>query len=58
MTSESGLHIYAINGRRYGVRTAVHVLTFDGSQYTVKIDLAHHAIDGEADPQFNVPDHS
>ena len=25
---------------------AVHVLTFSGSQYTVKIDLAHHAIDG------------
>ena len=45
-TSESGLHIYAISGRQYGVFTAIHVLTFSGSQYTVKIDLAHHAIDG------------
>lgn len=45
-TSENGLHIDAISGRRYGVLRAVHVLTFSGSQYTVKIDLAHHAIDG------------
>jgi exopolysaccharide biosynthesis protein len=45
-TSGSGLHAYAISGRRYGVFTAIHVLTFSGSQYTVKIDLAHHAIDG------------
>jgi exopolysaccharide biosynthesis protein len=45
-TGESGLHIYAISGRQYGVLTAIHVLTFSGSQYTVKIDLAHHAIDG------------
>jgi exopolysaccharide biosynthesis protein len=45
-TSESGLHIYAINGRQFDVLTAIHVLTFSGSQYTVKIDLAHHAIDG------------
>jgi exopolysaccharide biosynthesis protein len=45
-TSENELHIYAISGRQYGVLTAVHVLTFSGSQYTVKIELAHHAIDG------------
>ena len=44
-TSEKGLHIYAISGRRYGVFTAIHVLTFSRSQYKVKIDLAHHAID-------------
>jgi exopolysaccharide biosynthesis protein len=46
LTSEKGLHIYAINGRRYGVLTAIHVLTFSASQYKVKIDLAHHALDG------------
>lgn len=46
MTSKNGLHIYAISGRRYRVFTAIHVLTFAGSQYTVKIGLAHHAIDG------------
>jgi exopolysaccharide biosynthesis protein len=45
-TSNNGLHIYAINGRHYGVLTAIHVLTFSGTQYTVKIDLAHHTIDG------------
>ncbi|MGA2294745.1 MAG: phosphodiester glycosidase family protein [Acidimicrobiales bacterium] len=42
----SGLHVFAINGRQYGVRKAVHVLTFSGSQYAVKIGLAHNAIDG------------
>jgi exopolysaccharide biosynthesis protein len=45
-TNEGGLHIYSINGRQYGVLTAIHVLTFSGSQYTVNIDLAKHVIDG------------
>ncbi len=45
-TSESGLHIYAINGRHFGVLTSIHVLSFSGSQYTVKVDLAKQTIDG------------
>lgn len=45
-TSTSGLHVFAINGRQYGVRTPIHVLTFSGTQFTVKIGLAHDAIDG------------
>jgi len=45
-TSTSGLHVFAINGRPYGVRTPIHVLTFSGSQYTVKIGIARQAIDG------------
>jgi exopolysaccharide biosynthesis protein len=45
-TSVDGLHIYAINGRQYGVRTAIHVLAFSGSQYTLKIGLAKGTIDG------------
>jgi exopolysaccharide biosynthesis protein len=45
-TSESGLHVFAINGRHYGVLTAIHVLTFSGSPYAVKIDLANDAVDG------------
>ena len=45
-TSENGLHIYSINGRHYGVLTAIHVLAFSGTQYSVNIDLAKHAIDG------------
>jgi exopolysaccharide biosynthesis protein len=45
-TSEGGLHIYSINGRHYGVLTAIHVLAFSGTQYSVNIDLAKHAIDG------------
>jgi exopolysaccharide biosynthesis protein len=45
-TSTAGLHVFAINGRAYGVRTAVHVLEFSPSQYAVKVALAHNAIDG------------
>ena len=45
MTGKNGLHIFTISGRKYGVLTAIHVLTFSGSHYKVKIDLAHHAID-------------
>jgi hypothetical protein len=45
-TSNPGLHIYEVDGRRYGLFTAIHVLAFSGSQYTVQIGLAHHAVDG------------
>ena len=45
-TSGNGLHVYAINGRHYGVFTAIHVLSFSGTQYAVKIDLANDDIDG------------
>jgi hypothetical protein len=45
-TGENGLHVFAINGRPYGVFTAIHVLAFSEPQFTVEIDLAHHAIDG------------
>ena len=44
--SQSGLHIFSINGRHFGVITQIHVLTFNGSQYSVAIGLAHDAIDG------------
>jgi hypothetical protein len=51
LTSEKGLHLHTISGRRYGVVTAIHVLTFSRSQYKIKIDLAHHALDrGEQTP--------
>ncbi len=43
---EPGLHIFMISGRRFGVLRPVHVITFSGLQYTLKIVLAHHAIDG------------
>jgi exopolysaccharide biosynthesis protein len=45
-TSTNGLHVVAMNGRRYGVSTAIHVLKFNGSQYTTKIDIANQSIDG------------
>src|ERR1019366_8101640 len=45
-TSANGLNIYTISGRQYGVFTAIHILTFSESLYSVKIGLAHHAIDG------------
>jgi len=42
----SGLQVLAINGARYGVHAPIHVLTFNGSQYSLAIDLANHEIDG------------
>ena len=45
-TIPSQLTVHAINGTRYGVRTAIHVLTFSGPQYSLAIDLANHEIDG------------
>lgn len=45
-TTASGLHVYAINGHRFGVLTPIHVLNFSGSQYTLKIGIAHRSIDG------------
>lgn len=44
--SQSGLHIFSINGRHFGVTTQIHVLTFNGSQYSIAIGLAHDALDG------------
>ncbi|NNN09934.1 MAG: phosphodiester glycosidase family protein [Acidimicrobiaceae bacterium] len=41
-----GVQIFEIDGREYGVTTAINVLTFNMSQYRVRIALAHHAIDG------------
>jgi hypothetical protein len=45
-TSESGLNVHAISGARYGVHAPIHVLTFNGPQYSLAIDLANHEIDG------------
>jgi hypothetical protein len=45
-SADSGLHFYKVNGRRYGVLTTIHVLAFSGSEYSVKIGLAHKEIDG------------
>lgn len=45
-TSEKGLHIFSIGGRRYGVFTAIHVLTFNRSQFKVEIGIARHVVDG------------
>ena len=42
----SGLNIRGLNGDPYGVHTAIRVLTFNGSQYSLAIDLANHEIDG------------
>jgi hypothetical protein len=45
-TSESGLNVHAISGAPYGVHAPIHVLTFNGPQYSLAIDLANHEIDG------------
>jgi exopolysaccharide biosynthesis protein len=42
----NGLSIRGLNGDPYGVHTAIRVLTFNGSQYSLAIDLANHEIDG------------
>src|SRR5271167_2154412 len=45
-SSENGLDMYTINGAPFGVYTPIRVLTFDNSQFQLKIGLAKHAIDG------------
>lgn len=45
-SNTSGLHVTMINGRRFGVRSAIHVLRFNGAQFALKIGLARHALDG------------
>ncbi len=45
-TASTGLHLFKIDGRRFGVRRIVHVLEFSGTQFSIQIGLAHHAIDG------------
>ena len=42
----NGLNLRGVNGDLYGVHTAIRVLTFNGSQYSLAIDLANHEIDG------------
>ncbi len=41
-----GLNVQGLNGDLYGVHTAIRVLTFNGSHYSLAIDLANHEIDG------------
>lgn len=45
-TSESALNVHMINGAPYGVNAPIHVLTFNGPQYSLAIDLANHEIAG------------
>ena len=46
VTASTGLHLFKIDGRRFGVRRIVHVLEFSGTQFSLQIGLAHQAIDG------------
>jgi exopolysaccharide biosynthesis protein len=43
--SAGGYYLYSINGAPFGISTPIHVLTFNSSQYVLKIGLAHDAID-------------
>jgi hypothetical protein len=45
LSSASTLRVFGVNGRPYGVRTPVHVLTLSGPNYSLKVGLAHGAID-------------
>ncbi len=44
--SANGINVYPMSGTPFGVHAAVRLLTFFGSQYTLKIGLANNAIDG------------
>jgi hypothetical protein len=44
-TSGRGLRIFEVNGRTYGITTAIHVLSFAGSAFKIRIDLAHRGVD-------------
>jgi hypothetical protein len=44
--SQTGLHVFSVNGRQFGITTAIHVLSFNGPQYSITVGLAHHEIDG------------
>jgi exopolysaccharide biosynthesis protein len=44
--SANGISVYPVSGAPFGVHAAIRLLTFFGSQYTLKIGLANNAIDG------------
>ncbi len=44
--SSPGINVYPMSGAPFGVHAAIRLLTFFGSQYTLKIGLANNAIDG------------
>jgi hypothetical protein len=44
--SANGIYVYPMSGAPFGVHAAIRLLTFFGSQYTLKIGLADNAIDG------------
>jgi hypothetical protein len=44
-TSDHGLRIFELNGRRFGITTAIHVLSFAGPGFKIRIDLARHGVD-------------
>ncbi len=46
LNTPSGLLVRQLNGKPFGVRTAVRVLTFDGSNFSLESDLANHEVDG------------
>jgi trimeric autotransporter adhesin len=45
-SAATGLYSYPISGASFGVSSPIHVVTFYGSDFTLKIGLAHNAIDG------------
>jgi exopolysaccharide biosynthesis protein len=45
-SATAGLYSYPISGTSFGVSSPIHVVTFYGSDFTVKIGLAHNTIDG------------
>lgn len=42
----TGLYSYPISGSSFGVNSPIHVVTFYGSDFTLKIGLAHNTING------------
>ena len=50
----SGLRVRGVNGVPYGVHTEVRVLTFSGTQYSLAVGLANHAIDGRLETPSSI----
>jgi exopolysaccharide biosynthesis protein len=42
----AGLHVSLVDGRRYGVKSTIHVVRFNEEHFTLKIGLAKNALDG------------
>ena len=41
-----GIYVYPVDGVPFGVRAPIHLVTFYGAPYSLKVGLAHNKVDG------------